>query len=194
VTSRRLLALLALALALGAAGCGGGGSSETTTTEAAAPTTSAQPEPSHVVPALEALLPGAINGTKLQKGSALGPQVFGGDAFSRVMTQRLKAAGKAPADLRFANAGDPKGKLDLEVGVFQVPGLAGTALADAIVASSRPNAPGLIAEPSTLGGKKVTTMVYPGGAVLYLYPQGERVFYVGTQNKTLAEKALGLLP
>ena len=62
------------------------------------------------------------------------------------------------------------------------------------MASSRPNAPGLIAEPSTLGGKQVTTMVYPGGTVLYLYPQGERVFYIGTQNKTLAEKAIGLLP
>ena len=62
------------------------------------------------------------------------------------------------------------------------------------MASTRPNAPGLIAEPSTLGGKQVTTMVYPGGTVLYLYPQGERVFYIGTQNKTLAEKAIGLLP
>ena len=98
-----------------------------------------------------------------EKGSATGAGVFGGDAFSREMTQRLQAAGKAPADLRFANAEDPKGKLELEVGVFQVPGLAGTALADAIVASSRPNAPGLIAEHSTLGGKPVTTIVYPGG-------------------------------
>jgi len=194
VTSRRLLALLALALALGAAGCGGGGSSETTTTEAAAPTTSAQPEPSHVVPALEALLPGAINGTKLQKGSALGPQVFGGDAFSRVMTQRLKAAGKAPADLRFANAQDPKGKLEFEVGVFEVPGMKASDLAAAIVASSRPNAPGLFVDHSTLGGKPVTTIVYPGGTVLYLYEQGGRVFYIGTQSKPLAVKAIGLLP
>ena len=144
---------------------------------------------SHVAPELEALLPGTINGTKLQKGSATGAGVFGGDAFSREMTQRLQAVGKAPADLRFANAQDPKAKLELEVGVFEVPGLAPEPRSrDAIVASTRPNAPGLIAEPSTLGGKQVTTMVYPGGTVLYLYPQGERVFYIGTQNKTLAEQ------
>jgi hypothetical protein len=188
------VALLVLVLALAAAGCGGSGGDDASSTTTEATTTTLPAQVSHVAPELEALLPGTINGTKLEKGSATGAGVFGGDAFSREMTQRLQAAGKAPADLRFANAGDPKGKLDLEVGVFQVPGLAGTALADAIVASSRPNAPGLIAEPATLGGKQVTTMVYPGGTVLYLYPQGERVFYVGTQNKTLAEKAIGLLP
>ena len=47
--------------------------------------------------------------------------------------------------------------------------MSASALRKAIVASSRPNAPGLIAERSTLGSKPVTTVVYPGGAVLYLY-------------------------
>jgi hypothetical protein len=110
------------------------------------------------------------------------------------MTQRLNAAGKAPADMRFANAQDPKGNLELEVGVFEVPGMPAKVLAEAIVASTRPNAPGLVAVPSTLGGKSVTAMAYPGGSVLYLYPQGGRVFYVGTQDKALAAKAIGLLP
>ena len=30
--------------------------------------------------------------------------------------------------------------------------------------------------------------------MLYLYEHGGRVFYIGTQNKALAVKAIGLLP
>ena len=195
MSSLRPIAVLALVVAFSGTGCSGGGDSTTDAATTGARTTPAPPaQVSHAAPDLEALLPGKLNGTKLQKGSALGPQVFGGDAFSRVMTQRLKAAGKAPADLRFANAQDPKGRLELEVGVFEVPGMSAADLRSAIVASSRPNAPGLIAEPSTLGGRPVTAMVYPGGTVLYLYEQGGRVFYIGTQNKALAVKAIGLLP
>ena len=181
-------------LALGAAGCGGGGGSSSSTTVAAPPppTTTQPPEVSHTAPDLEALLPDSINGVKLEKGSANGAGVFGGDAFSREMTQRLGAAGKAPADLRFANAQNPK--TEFEVGVFEVPGMKASELRAAIVASSRPNAPGLLAEQATLGGKPVTTLVYPGGSVLYLYEQGDRVFYIGTQSKPLAVKAIGLLP
>jgi hypothetical protein len=192
VTAPRLLALLALVLALGAAGCGGGGGSSSTTTEAAAPTTTLPPRVSHAAPDLEALLPGSIDGVKLEKGSATGAGVFGGDAFSREMTRRLSAAGKAPADLRFANAQNPK--TELEIGVFEVPGMSAADLRAAIVASSRPNAPGLLAEPATLGGKPVTTVVYPSGTVLYLYEHGDHVFYIGTQSKALAVRAIGLLP
>ena len=72
------------------------------------PTTTQPPQVCHAARDLEALLPATINGTTLEKGSANGAGVFGGDAFSREMTQRLAAAGKAPADLRFANAQNPK--------------------------------------------------------------------------------------
>jgi hypothetical protein len=193
VTASYPLVLLALVLALGAAGCSGGGGS-TTETATKPTTTTLAPQVTHVAPDLEALLPGRIDGTKLQKGSATGAAVFGGDAFSREMTLRLRAAGKAPADLRFANAQDAAGTLELEVGVFQVRGMSAEALRRAIVASSRPNAPGLIAEPSTLAGRPVTSVVYPGGAALYLYEHGDRVFYIGTQNETLAAKVMRLLP
>src|SRR5262249_4457761 len=105
----------------------------------------------------------------------------------------LAAVGKAPSDLRFANAQDPRGVLELEVGVFEVQGMTAAELTSAIVAASRPNAPGLIADRTTLGGKPVTTVVYPSGTVLYLYEHRDRVFYIGTQNKALALKTIGLL-
>jgi len=190
----RLLAVLALGLTL--AGCSGGGPSTTeaeTTTEAA--TTTVPPGgASHAAPALEALLPAKVDGVRLEKRSATGAGVFGGDAFSREMTNRLAAVGKAPADLRFANAQDSKGVQDLEVGVFEVPGMSAADLSAAIVASIRPNAPGLFVDHTTLGGKPVTTVVYPGGSILYLYEHDGRVFYVGTQSKPLAIEAIGLLP
>ena len=196
MSSLRPIAVLALVVAFSGTGCsGGGGGSTTDAATTGARTTTAPPaQVSHAAPDLEALLPGKIDGTKLQKGSATGAGVFGGDAFSGEMTQLLQQAGKAPADLRFANAQDPKGRLELEVGVFEVPGMSARRLRDAIVASSRPNAPGLIAEQATLGGKPVTTVVYPGGTVLYLYEHDGRVFYIGTQNEALAVKAIGLLP
>ena len=96
--------------------------------------------------------------------------------------------------LRFANAQDPTGRLEFEVGVFEVRGMSAADLASAIVASTRPNAPGLFVDHATLGGKPVTTVVYPGGTVFYLYEQDGRVFYIGTQSKPLAVKAIGLLP
>src|SRR5262245_25197994 len=177
-------------------GCSGGGSSTTDaepTTEAA--TTTVPPgQVSHAAPALEALLPARIGGVRLEKRSATGARVFGGDAFSREMTSRLAAVGKAPADLRFANAQDARGRLDLEVGVFEVPGMSAADLSAAIVASIRPNAPGLFVDRATPGGKPVTTVVYPSGSFLYLYDHGGRVFYIGTQSKPLAIKAIGLLP
>jgi hypothetical protein len=186
---------VALAVALSGAGCSGGGDSTTDTSATGARTTTVPPaQVSHAAPDLEALLPGKLEGTNLRKGSATGAAVFGGDAFSREMTRRLAAAGKAPSDLRFANAQDPQGRVGLEVGVFEVAGMSAPALRRAIVESSRPGAPGLVAEPATLGGRRVTAVVYPGGTLLYLYEQGGRVFYIGTQNDVLAAKAIAALP
>jgi hypothetical protein len=195
VTSLRPIAVLALAVAFSGAGCSGGGDSTTDiATTGARTTTAPAAQVSHAAPDLEALLPGKVNGTTLQKGSATGAAVFGGDAFSEEMTRRLAAAGNVPSDLHFANAQDPKGRLELELGVFEVPGMSAADLSEAIVASSRPNAPGLVAEPSTLGGKTVTEVTYPGGTKLYLYERGDRVFYIGTQNRNLAEKMITRLP
>ena len=102
----------------------------------------------------------------------------------------LAGGGRRPADLGFANAQDPTGALDLEVGVFRVRGLAAPTLARAIVRSSRPNAPGLAESTAVVGGRRVRKLVYPSGATLYLYPQSDVVYYVGTQNERLAARVL----
>ena len=162
-------------------------STEQTTTAA---TTREDARRGHAAPELEALLPGEIDGVALKKGSATGAGVFGSDAFSREMTKFLASVGKKPRDLRFANARDTSDRLGLETGVFRVPGIAAPRLRRAIVASSRPNAPDLRTGKTTLAGKPVTTLVYPGGAILYFYERGELVFYVGAQEEELAAKVV----
>ena len=146
---------------------------------------------SHAAPELEALLPGTIDGHRLAKGSAGGAVVLSGsNAFSEVLKGILARAGKTPADLTFANAQDRTGALPIEVGAFRVRGLAAPALRDAIVRSTRPNAPGLAVTSAVVGGRRVTKVVYASGATLYLYPHRDVVYYVGTRNETLAARIL----
>ena len=65
--------------------------------------------------------------------------MFGGNAFGRVMTSFLAKHGKQPSDLRFANAQSSSRRFQTELGVFQVRGLPGSALRQAIVeARARP--------------------------------------------------------
>jgi hypothetical protein len=169
------------------AACGGKNAATPTTT---APTTTATTAPvSHAAPELEALLPAMIDGHRLAKGSASGAVVLSGNnAFSSVLTGILARANKTPADLTFANAQDPS--LGVEVGAFRVLGLAAPVLGDAIVRSTRPNAPGLAVSSRVVGGRRVTRVVYGSGATLYLYPHRDVVYYVGTQDAALATRIL----
>ena len=186
--------MLAAAGALALSGCGGHGGTGST---AASPTTTTVPRHGgvgHAAPDLEALLPDEVDGLKLRKGSTTGAVVFGGNAFGGAMTRFLGAHGKGPGDLRFANAQTAPNGPELELGVFQVRGLSGSVLRRAIVSSSRPNAPGLTATDGSLAGRAVTKVVYPGGAILYLYPSGDRVFYVGTQDEALAARIVKTFP
>jgi hypothetical protein len=173
------------------AGCGGKSATAPTTTGQSttqASTTRRAPV-SHAAPQLEALLPSTIDGHHLAKGSATGAVVLSGNnAFSHVLKGILGRAGKAPGDLTFANA--QNAALGVEVGAFRVLGLAAPALRDAIVRSTRPNAPALAVSSRIVGSRRVTEVVYPSGATLYLYPHGDVVYYVGTQDAMLAARIL----
>jgi len=139
------------------------------------------------------MLPARFEGARLIRRSTTGAVVFGGDRFSRAMTRFLRARGKSPADLQYANAVSPRIG-GVETGAFHVSGVPGERLERAIVDATRPGAPGLRAEGTALGGKRVVRVVYPGGQQLFLYPHGEVVFYVGTLSDEQAGRWLGLLP
>jgi hypothetical protein len=184
---RFLLLIGPLAAVVLLSGCGSRKSTSTATT---APRTVTGV--SHIASDLEAMLPSKVDGKPLAKGSTTGAVVFGGDAFSRSLSRFLASAGKSPNDLRFANAQSQA--LGVETGVFQAKGVRGTALARAIVNASKPNAPELQASSSKLSGKAVIRVVYPGGSVLYLYPHGDLVFYIGSQDEKQAAAVISLLP
>jgi hypothetical protein len=184
---RLLLACLGLALVA----CSPAASATPAPAASAAPSDAAV---GHAAPELEALLPAAIDGTALSSVSGTGPDVFGGDAFSQSMMSFLLSNDLTSADFRFAQAWDPSEALALELGDFEVSGIDPTTLSTAIVEATRPNAPGLTAEPATLGGRDVTAVMYPsGGPTLYLYPGDGRLFYVGTADPELGARVIGLL-
>jgi hypothetical protein len=194
---RAVAPVVAAAAIAVASGCGGSGSSAVPTSTAAAVPTGPEttPQGSHDAPELEAQLPRRVAGVRLERGSATGDVVLaGGSPFAATMAKLLEDAGKQPSDLRWANARDPQGTVEVEVGAFEVSGMTSAELARAIVEASRPGAPGLRVSEQDFGPRRVTTIVYPSGTRLHLYEHGDVVFYVGAQQDALVRKALAALP
>ncbi|HEU0212761.1 MAG TPA: hypothetical protein VFR13_01660 [Jiangellaceae bacterium] len=148
-----------------------------------------------MAPDLEARLPDELRAVPLTTASTVGAALFADDAWSQEMTDFLAGVGRTRSDLRFAQVWDPSGGLELDAGVFHVPGVAATAVREALVDSARPNAPGLAEAAETVGDKAVTAVKYPGDApTLYLYEHDDVVFYVGTRDHDLAVEFLAALP
>ena len=191
---RRLaIAVTVAVIAMSCAACSGPGTQEGRQPDP--PATSGEPSGTHLAPDLEARLPDELRAVPLTTASTVGQAVFADDAWSQVMTEFLDGVDRTPSDLRFAQVWDPGSELGLDAGVFQVPGVAATAVRQALVDSARPNAPGLTEATETMGGKPVTAVVYPGdGPTLYLYEYDDLVFYVGTRDHDLAVDFLAGLP
>jgi hypothetical protein len=163
------------------------------------PSASDEPVPSdsHVAPELEALLPKAVAGVTMARQSTTGTDgLSGGDASSQALVTSLGKLGKTPADLRLALAYDETRNTDLQLSAFQVPGLKGSTLGDAVVASFVAAQPsGITTAKKTIGGKAVTQVMYnDGGADDYVYVHDDVVFDVSTTDPASAIQAFALLP
>ncbi|MEA2611704.1 MAG: hypothetical protein QOI37_1550 [Chloroflexota bacterium] len=144
---------------------------------------------------LEALLPLNLNATPLVTQSWTGDGILTDDAWSTSMKTFLTSAGKAPTDLRVAQAYDPNQALDISIGVYQVRGVQGTAVHDALVNAWKGDYPDMTVSKVTLDGKSVTK----GGfgqdtASSYLYIRGDYVFDIETTDEAIATAALKALP
>ncbi len=96
------------------------------------------PEPielTHDAPALEALLPADLDGTPLEIQSWTGDALLADDPWSTSITTFLADHGKLPADLEVAQGYDASQVLEGSVGVYQVPGIPGTEMRDALLAA-----------------------------------------------------------
>jgi len=172
------LRALAVLLALLVAGC--------STTRGGTPTDTVG-KVDHAAAELEALLPDSIEGVPLLKSSTTGAR---GNAFNRSMAASLRRLGKDPAELRFASGADFSNRISTEVGVFEARGVGAAALKRAIVTASQRSTPALRIAIGDVGGKRVTTLLFPGSSKLYLYGRGDRVFYVATVDP---KQAAGIL-
>lgn len=150
----------------------------------------------HEVPELEALLPREVSGTALESQSSNGDAILTDDAWSTAITAFLTSAGKASADLQFAQTYDPTGAVDASVWVYRVVGGEGLALRDALVQAWTGYSPTMTWTKVTLDGKEVMKGVVPDETVAksYLYVRDGLVFDIETIDEKFATAALAALP
>jgi hypothetical protein len=156
----------------------------------------AAPSDAVVAPELEARLPSTVNGTPLTVSSTLGTDLFGDSQGSRAIVAALRAAGKTPADLKYAEAYDESQTLDLSMFAVAVDGLS-DAKTKAMVLDSwlTASGAGVTQTPVTLGGKDVTAIDYGAdGAKDYVLSGDGATIVITTADEALATAAISALP
>lgn len=149
---------------------------------------------SHDDPALEAILPTEAGGVALLAQSVDGGAILSDGAWSATITDFLTSVDKTSADLHLAEASDPNGVLDISVDVYQVDGVDGSALLAALTAAWQADNPDLVVSDAKLGGKDVQTIDFGEGVpITYVYADGDKVFDIWTDDKSLAAEALATL-
>jgi hypothetical protein len=147
-------------------------------------------------PELEAQLPTAVNGTALTVDSAIGTDLFGDDESSRAITAALRAEGKTPADLTFAQAYDEAQALDLSLFAVAVDGLSEARTRDIVLDSwLSASGAGVTQSTVTLGGKELTKVDYgDDGASNYVLAGDGTVLVITTSDEALATSTVEALP
>jgi hypothetical protein len=147
---------------------------------------------------LENRLPNTINGVTLTKYSFKGSTFLGsGASNSKDLIDLLTSLGKTPDDMSVAFAADPTGDLDLQVGAFKVAGADSNALLAAFVAASKSTTPTDQVTQTNVGGKNVTQIVDPADTTtgaIYVYANGDVLYYVLSPDPALAGAAIQALP
>ena len=205
------LALATGLLVVGAAACGSTAPSPTSVA-ATAPTTATAPAtataaatasdgPAAAVPdpALEARLPGTLNGVTLAKLSYTGPSIVANPnaSGSPELLAVLADVHKTPADLSEAFASDSAWNLKVSLGAIRVAGADGGATLTAFVSENQKRVPTMTSSQATVGGKAVTVISNPSEPVIgltYAYSKGDTVFFVTSADAALAAVALEVMP
>jgi hypothetical protein len=147
---------------------------------------------------LEGRLPNAINGVPLVKYSFKGATFLESGADNQQdLVDFLTSLGKSPNDLSVAFAGDANGQLDVQLGAFRVAGADSNALLAAFVAATQKESPQDTVSQGNVGGKNVTQIVDPSdttSGTIYIYANGDTLFYVSSPDATLAASALQAMP
>jgi hypothetical protein len=166
---------------------------------AAVPTPNPSPEtprPSIVIPhddpALEALLPDEVEGTKLLKLS-VSPISTAGAAGAQGMKALAERIGDGSGSFGLAYAGDPAG--DFNLFALHIPGADGSALLTQFAQMTLAETMGGSVEAATLGGRDVVHVVDPVSDVgdVWFYAEDDLLLGVQAGSATHAEELLALL-
>ena len=149
----------------------------------------------HDAPELEKLLPTQIGGVTLTVDSALGGTVLTSDAGGRAAIAALKAKGKVPNDLRYAEALDQTQTLQVSVVALSVNGLSAAETQTMLLDWFQLSGPGVTHADVTLAGK--TWAKYDlgdEGALNYFRTSGTAVIVITTADPALAQEAAAAMP
>jgi hypothetical protein len=153
------------------------------------------PTDAHAFTDLEALLPSSVDGTPMSTQSTTASDALSGDPSGNALLQWLTAAGKTPGDLEIAAAYDPTSTVDADFTAFRVKGIAAANLRQAVLESwLGANASGITTTNKTIGGKAVVAIDYgDGGALDYVYQQGDVVVILSSSDAALVERILSVV-
>jgi len=149
----------------------------------------------HDAPELEKLLPTTIGGVPLTVDSALGSTVLTSDAGGRAATAALKAKGKVPDDLRYAEALDQTQTVAVSALAISVNGLTAAETQTMLLDWFQLSGPGVTHSEVKLSGKAWTK--YDLGDELpvnYFRNDGTAVLVITTSDPALAEQAAAAMP
>ncbi len=149
----------------------------------------------HDAAELERLLPTKVAGVTLTIDSLLGGAILTADSGGQAAIDSLKAAGKVPDDLRYAEATDQSQTLDLSVVAISVRGLDGARVQTLLVGWFDGGTGAVTRTEVTLAGKPWTRYVSAGDqSANYMRTEGDAVLVITTSDPALAQQAAAALP
>ncbi len=149
----------------------------------------------HAAPELEKLLPTTVGGVAMTVDSALGSAILTTDPGSRAATAALRAAGKTPDDLRFAESYDPTSTISSSVVAMSVNGLSGAQVDAMVLDWFQLSGPGVVKTDVQLGGKAWTKYdLGDEGALSYVRIDGAVVIVITAADASSAEQAAAAMP
>jgi hypothetical protein len=151
---------------------------------------------SPAAPDLVALMPTQVGSIAMDSDSATGGTFLSDDQGSRAITAALRAAGKAPDDLRVAQAFDESGVSDLLILAVTVDGFPGEQTRDIVLENwLAATGEGVTKDTVTLAGQTWTRIDYgDGGTLDYVLTDGANVIVITTADAALAEQTAAALP
>ena len=149
----------------------------------------------HDAPELEKLLPTKIGGVPFTVDSALGSTVLTTDAGGRAATAALKAKGKGPDDLRYAEALDQTQTVAVSALAISVNGLTAADTQIMLLDWFQLSGSGVTHTEVKLGGKAWTKYdLGDDGPANYFRSSGSAVLVITTSDPALAEEAAAAMP